>query len=100
MSFERVLDNLDWAAQRWPIVIQSMFHTWQGVPPSVDEIDAWVGRIRSVLDRGGQVSEVQIYTVARDPSDSRVGPLSAAELAKIEAAASDLGVALRVSGGL
>jgi len=99
LPFQRVLDNLDWAAKRWPIVLQCMFHTWEGAPPPPEEIAAWAERIRALLERGGQLSEIQIYTVARDPSDPRVGPLGSADLERIAAAVADTGVPLRVSGG-
>jgi wyosine [tRNA(Phe)-imidazoG37] synthetase (radical SAM superfamily) len=97
MPLQRVLDNLAWAASQWPIVLQCMFHTWQGEPPPDEEIAAWAGHIRALLHSGGRLSEIQIYTVARAPSDPRVGPLSTEQLDGIAAAVADLGVPLRVA---
>jgi len=100
LPLKRVLDNIDWAAQRWPITLQSMFHLWNGQPPPPEEIAAWAGRIRDLLEAGGQIAEIQIYTVARRPADDRVGPLSADQLAQIAQSVSELGIPLTVSGGV
>ncbi len=99
LPLQRVLDNLAWAAQRWPIVLQCMFHTWEGAAPPAEEITVWAGRIRDLLAAGGQLLEIQIYTVARAPADGRVGPLNADQLTEIANAVEGLGVPLQVVGG-
>jgi hypothetical protein len=76
-----------------------MFHTWDEEPPSEQEILAWAGRIRDLLEGGAQISEVQIYTVARPPADGRVGPLSLSALQRIARSLSGLGLSIKVSGG-
>lgn len=99
IPLQRVLDNLAWAAERWPVVLQCMFHTWDEQPPSEQEILAWAGRIRDLLEGGAQISEVQIYTVARPPADGRVGPLSLSALQRIARSLSGLGLSIKVSAG-
>jgi len=99
LPFQRVLDNLSWAARRWPIVLQCMFHTWEGHAPPDEEIAAWSGRVRDLLEAGGALREIQIYTVARSPADARVGPLSAGQLEEIATMVGDLGVPLNVATG-
>lgn len=73
--FRRVLQNLRELALQRPIVIQSMFLRWEGAPPSEEEQDAWATRLSEIVEAGGQLQEVQIYSVARKPADPRVEPV-------------------------
>ncbi|MBM4368164.1 MAG: radical SAM protein [Deltaproteobacteria bacterium] len=86
-SFERILANLRDTAARRPIVIQSMFMTLDGEGPTEAEVDAWVARLVTIGPR-----EVQVYSVARKPSDPRVGPLPSDRLAHIASRARDAGL--------
>ena len=87
LPFDRVLDNLKAAAQRWPIVLQCMFHAIDGEGPSDAEVSAWAGRIADIVAAGGRIRLVQVYSVARKPADPRVTPLPRARLEEIAAAA-------------
>lgn len=75
LSLEKVTQNIIWAAQQHPIVLQCMFHRFGDEAPSDAEIKAWMDRVCSIVDAGGQVEWVQIYTTARVPSDPSVLPL-------------------------
>jgi hypothetical protein len=79
-------------ARERPIVLQSLFLTIEGVGPDAAEIAAWVGRMREIAVHGGRIGHVQVYTVARAPSDPRCGPLDAACLEAIAAAARAAGL--------
>lgn len=81
-SFKRILANLAELAAIRPIVIQSMFHSLDGVVADDEEIAAWVARLVEI-SRVGTISDVQVYTVARKPSNPAVQPLSAERLAYI-----------------
>jgi wyosine [tRNA(Phe)-imidazoG37] synthetase (radical SAM superfamily) len=96
LPFRRILDNLLLVARERPIVIQSLFLTLGGVGPDDAEIRTWVDRLREVVSGGGRIDHVQVYTVARAPSDPRCGPLDAARLEAIAAAARDAGLAAAV----
>ncbi|QEH37890.1 Radical SAM superfamily protein [Aquisphaera giovannonii] len=85
IPFRRVLGNLRRAALRRPIVIQSLFMTIDGEGPAPDELDAYARRLEEILEGGGRIAEVQVYTVARPPAEGSVGPLEAAELGRIGA---------------
>ncbi len=89
--FARVLSNLAETAAARPLVIQSMFCTLAGEAPSDAELDAWVGRLATIA-AGGTIDHVQIYTVARKPSDETVGALSNEALEAIAARARAIGV--------
>lgn len=80
ISFQRILNNLLRTAQERPIVIQSMFLKHRGVGPSREEIEAYCQRLNHILREGGRIKLVQVYTVARRPSDTNVTALSPEEV--------------------
>jgi wyosine [tRNA(Phe)-imidazoG37] synthetase (radical SAM superfamily) len=92
LPFRRILDNLLLVARARPIVIQSLFLTLDGAGPDDAEIAAWVGRMREIVTQGGRIGHVQVYTVARAPSDPRCGPLDPARLEAIAGRARDAGL--------
>jgi wyosine [tRNA(Phe)-imidazoG37] synthetase (radical SAM superfamily) len=75
IPFNRILENLRWAASRWPIVIQALFMQIHGQGPSQDELLAFCERLQEILQAGGSIRHVQVYTVARRPAESYVTPL-------------------------
>jgi len=96
LPFRRILDNLLLVARERPIVIQSLFLALAGAGPDDVEVAAWVARMREIVDQGGRIDHVQVYTVARAPSDPRCVPLDAARLEAIAARARDAGLAAAV----
>jgi len=96
LPFQRILENLLLVARERPIVIQSLFLTLDGVGPGDAEIAAWADRLREIVSQGGRIDHVQVYTVARAPSDPRCGPLDPARLEAIAAAARVVGLAAAV----
>lgn len=83
ISLQRIVDNLNLAARRWPLVIQSLFMRVHGQPPPDNEIFAFCNVLSDLLQRGGQLKNIQIYTVARKPAESYVTALSDAEVDRI-----------------
>ncbi len=96
LPFRRILDNLLLVARERPIVIQSLFLALSGAGPDDVEVAAWVARMREIVDQGGRIDHVQVYTVARAPSDPRCAPLDAARLEAIAAKAREAGLAAAV----
>ncbi len=80
IPFQQVLDNILDAARRRPVVIQSLFMRVHDVGPDEKEVAAFCDRLRELLDKGGKISLVQVYTVARRPAQPYVTPLSDAEV--------------------
>ncbi|HEY5314079.1 MAG TPA: radical SAM protein [Pirellulales bacterium] len=80
IPFRRILDNITAAARVRPLVIQSLFMRISGVGPSSAEQAAFCDRLNEITTAGGQLSLVQLYTVARKPAESYVQPLAAHEL--------------------
>ncbi len=83
IRFQKVLDNIEQAACTRPIVIQSLFMKVNDEAPDDRELEMFCQRLSDILSRGGQISLVQIYTVARQPAESFVTPLADAEVDRI-----------------
>jgi wyosine [tRNA(Phe)-imidazoG37] synthetase (radical SAM superfamily) len=96
--FARLLANLRRVARERPIVLQSLFLTYDGRGPAETEIDAYVARLRELIEAGGRIDRVQVYTVARPPADPRVGPLPDERLEQIAARVRAAGLAAEVYG--
>ena len=80
IPLERVLGNIQGAARERAIVIQSLFVRVDGQRMSEAEVSAYADRLGEILAAGGQVSLVQLHTLARRPRDSRISSLSRGEL--------------------
>jgi wyosine [tRNA(Phe)-imidazoG37] synthetase (radical SAM superfamily) len=83
IPFQQILDNITAAARIRPLVIQSLFMRVHGEPPSEAELAAFCERLNEITATGGQLKLIQIYTVARQPAESFVAPLSDAEVDRI-----------------
>lgn len=80
IPFRQVLDNITAAAQVRPLVIQALFMRVHGAPPSAEEQLAFCDRLNEITTAGGKLKLIQIYTVARQPAESFVAPLTSAEV--------------------
>ena len=87
IPFARVLANITAAAKERPVVIQSLFMRIEGKAPSREEIDAWCGKLAAIVNEGGRIRLVQVYTVARPPAEAYVTPLEDGEVDGIAAEA-------------
>lgn len=83
VSFDKILDNLLATARRWPITIQTLFLEWQGQGPSDAEVDAYIRRVQTILEGGGRLAGIQLYTVARPTPEPEARPLAAAQLDRV-----------------
>jgi wyosine [tRNA(Phe)-imidazoG37] synthetase (radical SAM superfamily) len=82
-SFERILDNILEASCIRPLVIQSLWFRNNGAIPSTEEIETYCRRLNDILSSGGKLKRIQLYTIARNPAEPAVSPLSQNELDKI-----------------
>ncbi len=80
IPFRQVLDNITAAALVRPLVIQTLFMRIENVPPAPKEIAAYCERLKEVTKAGGRLKLIQIYTIARQPAESYVAPLTDAEV--------------------
>lgn len=81
----RVLENITAAARVRPLVIQSLWMHVHGAPPPASEIEAFAQRLREILDAGGKIRLVQVYTIVRRTAEDWVTPLSLDQLQSIAA---------------
>jgi wyosine [tRNA(Phe)-imidazoG37] synthetase (radical SAM superfamily) len=80
IPFGRILQNITAAACIRPLVIQSLFMQIHGQPPSHEELSAYCQRLNDITAAGGTLNLVQIYTVARQPTESYVAALTEKEV--------------------
>jgi wyosine [tRNA(Phe)-imidazoG37] synthetase (radical SAM superfamily) len=80
IPFRQILENITAAARVRPIVIQALFMRVHGQPPSEAEQSAFCDRLNEIVAAGGRIQLVQVYTVARQPAESFVAPLSDGEV--------------------
>lgn len=83
IRFSQVLDNLQLAAEQRPIVIQSLFMQVNQQPPSNEEIDAYCSRLTQIVQAGGKIKLVQVYTIARRTAEEYVSSLSIPQVDEI-----------------
>jgi wyosine [tRNA(Phe)-imidazoG37] synthetase (radical SAM superfamily) len=83
IRFSRILKNLALVARKRPIIIQSLFMRLHGDAPPAAEIEAYCDRLDDILQAGGKIKLVQVYTVVRRPHEPWVAPLSDGDLAYI-----------------
>jgi len=76
IKFEQILNNITAAAQVRPLVIQSLFMKVNNEPPTAAELNAFCQRLNDITSAGGKLQLIQIYTIARQPAESYVAPLS------------------------
>jgi len=89
---DELVGNIVTTARVRPVVIQSLFMRLHDQPPPPAEIDAYLERLHSVQDQGGEIELVQVYTVARQTAEPFVRPLGADELEAIAAGVRALGL--------
>jgi pyruvate-formate lyase-activating enzyme len=96
MPFRLALDNLLLVARERPIVVQSLFPAFNGAGPGEDEVAAWAERLCEIVETGGRIALVQVYTVARRPADPGVSALGRRSLEAIAERARSAGLKAEV----
>jgi wyosine [tRNA(Phe)-imidazoG37] synthetase (radical SAM superfamily) len=96
VPLRRVVENVTWCCQTRATVIQTLFMRVRGAVPPEGEVDAYVGRLREILEAGGRIKLVQLYTVARGTTEAYATALSAAELEGIAEKVRKVNVAVEV----
>lgn len=83
VPLQRVLDNLQWCCQTRPTVIQTLMMRVHGAMTPDAEVTAYIERLKAIVNAGGRIKLVQLYTVARRTTEAYATPLSADELESI-----------------
>lgn len=85
VPLQTILRNITETAAIRPLVIQSLWFRFAGEAPPAEEIEAYCGRLNEILNAGGRIKGVQLYTIARRPAEPSALPLSDRELDQIAA---------------
>lgn len=80
VSHLKILENLKQTGEKYPLVIQSCFFSWNGQAFSQEIYQAYVDLILDLLDSGVQIKEIQSYTTARIPAEASVAAWSDQEM--------------------
>ena len=75
IPFETIVRNIEFAAKRWRVKIQTALFSWRGAGPTDEQFLRYCRRVREIMEAGGQVEAAQLYTVAREPAEPDAGPL-------------------------
>lgn len=97
---QRVLANLEIAAQRCPTWLQTCVFALDGLPPSLEEQSAYLDFIKRAQAQGVPLQGVLLYGLARDsqqPEAPRLSALPAAWLTEFAAQIETCGVKVKVS---
>lgn len=97
---QRVLRQLDQAAQACPVWIQSCFFAWDGAEPSQPVVDAYLRLLGRVCEQGIPVRGVLLYGVARpsmQPEAARISALSSEWMDSLAQRIHAIGLEVRVS---
>lgn len=84
-SLDHVVENIAGLAKELDVTIQSLFPTVNGNAPDDNEINAYIKRLNDVIETGGKLKLIQIYTTARRPSEDEIGMVDDARLDEIGA---------------
>ncbi len=76
VPFQTILDNILACGRRRPIVIQSMFAQLHDTAVPEVEFDAYLQRLRDLIEQRCRIKAVQLYTVARPPLELYVTAIS------------------------
>jgi wyosine [tRNA(Phe)-imidazoG37] synthetase (radical SAM superfamily) len=83
LTLARIVEGITGVARGRPIVIQSLFARLGGQEPSVEEITAYVKRLKDIISGGGKIKRIQVYTIARRPAEPDVSALTDDQLRAI-----------------
>ena len=83
LRIETVLENIVNLGRERPIVIQSLFPLLRGAEPPVEEIDAYLARLRELRDAGAKIDYVQVYSAHRPAIHPDCGHLPLRRLSTI-----------------
>jgi wyosine [tRNA(Phe)-imidazoG37] synthetase (radical SAM superfamily) len=73
VKLENIVRNITRCARELEVTIQSLVPTLDGNDPGDEELRAIGRRVQEIVDAGGKVRLVQLYTTARKPSNPRIG---------------------------
>ena len=98
ISLDRIESNLVNLGQTYPFKVQSFFCRIAGEGWDEAEIEAYLQRLKRIRESGARILEVQLYTLARKPSDVHVTAVEREFLEAMCVQVESLGIPARVYG--
>lgn len=98
VSLDRIESNLVELGRKNPFKVQSFFCRIDGEGWNEGEVAAYLRRLERIRDSGARILEVQLYTLARRPSDALVTALEENFLEQMQARVEMLGIPARIYG--
>ncbi|HCS79493.1 TPA: radical SAM protein [Patescibacteria group bacterium] len=83
IPFAKILTNILDTARERPLKIQTLFMNVHGEMPGEVELRAYSDRVNYILENGGQISAIQLYTVSRPPAESYVTALADTQMDQV-----------------
>jgi wyosine [tRNA(Phe)-imidazoG37] synthetase (radical SAM superfamily) len=83
IPLEKVVSNILLVGRLHPVVIQSLFPSFQGEEPPLQEIEQYAQRLLEIKNGGANVSLVQIYSATRPSAASQCEHLPLKVLSRI-----------------
>jgi wyosine [tRNA(Phe)-imidazoG37] synthetase (radical SAM superfamily) len=80
ITLDQIVAEITTVAREMPVVLQTLLMALNGRPASPAEIEAYIGRVRQILDAGGRIELIQLHTIARSPAEAYVRYLPEAQL--------------------
>lgn len=80
---EKIIGNITMLAAKRPVIIQSLFCSIDGAGPEDIEIENYLRCLNMLVERGAQISCVQVYSVVRPPIHSGCTHLPLGQLSAI-----------------
>ncbi len=99
VSLDRIESNLTELGRKSPFKIQSFFGRVEGQGWDAAEAEAYLARLSQIRASGARILEVQLYTLARTPSDARVTAVEKDFLENMRVRIEALSIPARVYGG-
>jgi wyosine [tRNA(Phe)-imidazoG37] synthetase (radical SAM superfamily) len=83
IPLEKILSNILLIGRQRPVVIQSLFPSFHGEEPPLEEVEQYAQRLLEMKNGGAQISLVQIYSATRPSAASQCSHLPLRVLSRI-----------------
>ncbi|MDX1951188.1 MAG: radical SAM protein [Verrucomicrobiota bacterium] len=83
VPLEKIISNIVELGRKRPVIIQSLFSLIHLNPPTEEEIDEYIERLKEMKHAGANISKVQVYSAARPTASGRIEHLSLMQMSQI-----------------
>ncbi len=98
ISLDKIEANLQSLGKKYPFKIQSFIGSFAGKGWDAAEMQTYLARLQRLTLGGASITEVQLYTLARQPSDARISSVAPSVLETLQKQVENLGIKAVVYG--